>query len=662
MISLKSLRPRAVLRIPRFSPNQSRTYHQPNLALDGPDRLAAFRDLTNRVFNKQECWAWQIQRMAFMISLEGNYGRTTPEEATNLMRACQRDIVDLFPSEQKILTEIAWDSVKSAQMTVPLTASFFNNMILAYTFQDLPIDDNALISQMNKARSPPNQGTYAYLLHHLCRNGEMEKALEYLEGRSEKNLPVTEVIVRSLILGHAGLGQISEGEKLLKLMNDKNIHWGKGCYFEFVLGCAKFGDVDGTEFFLKRCDYVTDQLLLTAVQVMHKNHPDRIGFLLDKMPRNVELFSSICRRTVKLLVEAGDLESAWKIVKKTRDNKENNSDKERVIKISPSVIVLRELISKSEDVNVIFKKMEELLEVDPKIVSRTVIILVDLCFEDKSKIKFARRMIEEIFLKSTEKEEADVRNYLGQNSKRRMFKAEKAKDKAEEEVLKVFEIFCSLGLKLDKIRAWDVMMRIMISNIPDEGTWTQATLLKRVHYVKDILSSHSNSNGGIYSHSVIWGTILQHLLNRENAIFFATAANLCVHIKVAFAPKRWHLSLANCLLKLKDVQSFVDIVDVSYKNSLNKRDDSDYCLVASSLSTAIKRGKKWRMDIDKPLGEVLDEIWRRGIKLPPDVRDDMIQRLTPDHTNLANALENIPVLGDETFKKSLTRNNIIHKR
>ena len=121
MISLKSLRPRAVLRIPRFSPNQSRTYHQPNLALDGPDRLAALRDLTNRVFNKQECWAWQIQRMAFMISLEGNYGRTTPEEATNLMRACQRDIVDLFPSEQKILTEIAWDSVKSAQMTGELT-------------------------------------------------------------------------------------------------------------------------------------------------------------------------------------------------------------------------------------------------------------------------------------------------------------------------------------------------------------------------------------------------------------------------------------------------------------------------------------------------------------------------------------------------------------
>jgi len=591
-----------------------------------------------------------------MISLEGLHGRTTPEEATNLMRACQRDIVDLFPSEQKILTEIVWDSVKSADMTVPLTASFFNNKILAYTFQDLPIDDNALISKMREARSPPNQGTYAYLLHHLCKNGEMEKALEYLEERSEKNLPVTENIVKSLILGHASLGQISEGEKLLQLMNDRNIHWGKGCYFEFVLGCAKFGDVDGTEFFLKRCDYVTDQLLLNAVQAMHKTHPDRIGFVLDKMPRDVQIFSSVCRRTVKMLVENGDHESAWKLVKKMRDNKENNSDKERVIKISPSVIVLRDLISKSEDVHLIFKKMEELLIVDPKIVSRTVIILVDLCFEDKSKIKFARRMIEEIFLKSTEEEEADIRNYLGQNSKRRMFEAEKAG--ADEDVLNVFEIFCSLGLKLDKIRAWDVMMKSLVPNIPDEGIWTQATLLKRVHYVKDILSSHSNSNGNIYSHSVIWGVILQHLLNRENAIFFATAANLCVTIKVAFAPKRWHLSLANCLLKLKDVQSFVDILEVSYKNSVNKRDNSDYCLVASSLPTAIRRGEKWRVPIDNMLGEVLDEIWRRGIKLPPDVRDDMIQKLTPDHTNLANALENIPVLGNETFKKSLTRNNI----
>ena len=102
--------------MPRFSPCHIRSYKATDLALDGVDRMAAFRDLSSRVNSKQECWAWQIQSLAFMISMEGNYGRTTPTEATNLMKACQADIIDLFPSEQKILTEIAWDSVKAAQM------------------------------------------------------------------------------------------------------------------------------------------------------------------------------------------------------------------------------------------------------------------------------------------------------------------------------------------------------------------------------------------------------------------------------------------------------------------------------------------------------------------------------------------------------------------
>eukprot|EP00092_Neocalanus_flemingeri_P023937 GFUD01025966.1.p1 GENE.GFUD01025966.1~~GFUD01025966.1.p1 ORF type:complete len:655 (+),score=156.27 GFUD01025966.1:55-2019(+) len=642
---------RCVLRFPRFSPVQMRTYKTKELVIDGVERMAAFRDLTSRVNSKQECWAWQIQSLVFMISMEGNNGRTTPVEATNLMKACQADIVDLFPSEQKILTEIAWDSVKSAQMKDHLSASLFNNMILAYTFQDLEINDQALIEKMKTAGVHPNHNTYKYLLNHLCRNGEMGKALEYLEERSEKNLPVTEIIVKSLIIGYAGLGQIAEGEKLLKVLNEKNIHWGKGCFMPFVLGSAKFGDVEATNFFLKKLGTHSDDLLLNAVQEMNKNHPDKIGFLLNKMPINVEHFSSSCRRTVKMLVESGNVDSAWELVKKSRDCKENNSDKERVIKISPSVIVLKEFITKCEDINLICEKMNGLLEVDPKIVSRTVIILVDICFEDQTKIAFARKLIDEIFLRNTSEEGDLIRNYIGQSSKRRMFKAE-----GQDEVFMVFEIFSRLGLKLEKIRAWDVMMKKLIPYIPEEGIWTQDTLVERVYEVKNFLSTHSNNNGSIYSHSLIWGHITQHLLNRENSLFFGTASKICVDIKVAFAPKRWHYSLANCLLKLEDVKSYMDIFEVSYKNSVNKGDMSDFSLVASSLLHVVSRGQKWGVKVDKLLGEVLDQIWRRGIKLPPDVREELIKRL--DDQGLSNALENIPVLGKDTFKKISKRNNV----
>ena len=194
-------------------------------------------------------------------------------------------------------------------------------MILAFIFQDIPVDDVALIQEMKKARAPPNHNTYAYLLNYLCKHGEMERALEYLEEKNEKNLPLTESIVKSLILGYAGCGQIEEGENLLKLLNERNIHWGKGCYVSFVLGCAKNGDVHGTNFFLNKIGSPSDELLLGALQEMHKKHPDKVEFLLNRMPTNVDIFSTKCRRTVKLLVEKGDQRTAWDLVMKCKDMK-----------------------------------------------------------------------------------------------------------------------------------------------------------------------------------------------------------------------------------------------------------------------------------------------------------------------------------------------------
>jgi len=295
MSYLRLLRPNNVLRASKIIINPVRQYDIKDLALDGPTRTAAFRDLTDRVNNKRECWAWQIQNMVFMISMEGNYGRTTLEEAIYLLRACQSDILDLFPAEQKILTELAWDSVKSAQIKDSLTASLYNNMILAYTFQNHDIDDKTLIESMKARGVTPNNSTYNNLVDNMCRTGQMGKALEYLEKSKDRGLPITEQLVKSLIMGHASMGDIREGENLLKLLNKKNIHWGKGCYAAFTLGSAKYGDVEATEFFLEKVGNYSDHLLLSALQEMHKTHPDRIRFLLNKMPQNVSMFSSICR-------------------------------------------------------------------------------------------------------------------------------------------------------------------------------------------------------------------------------------------------------------------------------------------------------------------------------------------------------------------------------
>ena len=71
------------------------------------------REITQRVDKGRECWAWQIQNVAFLIR---NNQAATKDEVNNLLRACQMDIVDLFPADQKLLTEIVWDYVKQANI------------------------------------------------------------------------------------------------------------------------------------------------------------------------------------------------------------------------------------------------------------------------------------------------------------------------------------------------------------------------------------------------------------------------------------------------------------------------------------------------------------------------------------------------------------------
>merc|ERR1712032_550102 len=89
----------------------------------------------------------------------------------------------------------------------------------------------------------------------------------------------------------------------------------------------------------------SDELLLGAIVEASYTHRDKMEPLLRRQVCNVENFSNKCRRAVKVLVEGGNNEAAWRIVRKTRLHKIMNTDKERVIKICPSVILVSGLLS-----------------------------------------------------------------------------------------------------------------------------------------------------------------------------------------------------------------------------------------------------------------------------------------------------------------------------
>ena len=656
---LRLLRPRRVGCLTTTRSNFDRADGSYNTRAEA---VKASKELARRVQEKQECWAWQLQNLAYQIK----HFRSTPAEARILLEACQMDIVDLYPSEQRLLTEIVWDAVKEAKMMDSVTTassdddlgknklipSIFHHMINAYTFQEIPLDHSELLRDMMAAQAEPTNTTYSLLIDNLCRNQAMDRAMNYLHTRRKNHLVFTESLAKSLIRGFASVGRLSDAENVLKLMNEENIHWGKECYQAFLLGCARAGDMDGVKFFYKQCGQPSDVLLLRAVEEANKakEAPELLPELLNFLPVQVESLTSSCRRTVKILLETGSREAAWDLVSKTRDVKEKKTELERVIKISPSVILIKDLLMNNDDVDLLCDSIDKLLPADPRILSKAVITIVNLCFfEDDTRIPFGRRAVAELLSRATEEDMKLVLLFVGQSSKRKIKSA--VMEEGDEAVLRVFEVFSSLGLQIEKKWAWDGMMKKLIPEIPQgSDSWTPTDLLDRVYDVKRTLESLSKKNSEmLYSNSVIWSHILQSLLNRENALFFSVAAKLCKELKVVYGPKRYALSLGNCLMKHKDVNSYMDILETAYHNGCKTENMVNFYVVAESLYVAMLRGQNQGQPVEELLTEVLDQVWQKGIKLSPNLRDKMKKRVKD--RGVSNILSNVPVLGRNIFMR-----------
>jgi len=148
-----------------------RFIHESTHNIESELRLKAFREISQRVDNGRECWAWQIQNVAFLIrNNEANGAASaTTHEVNSLLRACQMDIVDLFPADQKLLTEIVWDYIKQANINDGMSLNVYNNKIRAYNFQELPISIDEGQKELQSFEIFPSISTHIGLLENLAK-------------------------------------------------------------------------------------------------------------------------------------------------------------------------------------------------------------------------------------------------------------------------------------------------------------------------------------------------------------------------------------------------------------------------------------------------------------------------------------------------------------
>ena len=204
----------------------------------------------------------------------------------------------------------------------------------------------------------------------------------------------------------------------MTLLNRRNIFYGKSVPHAFVVGAASHGDGERLERLLEQ-HQPGDQVLLQALVELCRTAPDEAHRVLHHLPANRQFMSSICRRTVKQLVELGALETAERLVLKMEMVQENSSDKEPAVFISPSVIVLAEVLKLQTDIFQATNKIYEMKAVDEKLLERSILVLFDLSFKNPEKKDLYRSIIKGL-LKDNKGLDKRAEELIGQHTCRRI--------------------------------------------------------------------------------------------------------------------------------------------------------------------------------------------------------------------------------------------------
>jgi len=611
--------------------------HRMGFPVHSPEeRSKAVGELKERVEQNRDCFGYQVESMITSISLEVTSDST---EIIPLMKACGRDILDYYPEQQKRLTWNAYNTAKKVQLNEKHTSHFHNISLDAFLFQNVNFDPHQFLRDMEIYQVNPNVRTFEGLQAYFCRKKDMDSAISMMTTAPYMDhLTLNENVASNLIYGHVARGDYKEADKILHLLDEQKIRYGSKVANSFILGAAVHGDADmlNEHIEISDCDdnVLVDALVLSA-------NPGNEKVILNKLS-NIErneteyqFFTQICRRAVKHLVEKNNVSAAEQLVLLTKEIKVNSSKKEQVISISPSVILLSKMLESPQKPVDFISRVYKLKTVDSRIVPRAIDILFNVMLQDPTKKQFCisttRLFFEELGLK----QKLEAESLVGQNIARRLKRV-----KSENDAMFLLKESCDLGIKVTVIPSvWFLTLDIFI---PENYFEDSKLLLSRIHEVREIFDCICVINGGIYSNSTVWGYITTFLLSYRTDVSFYVVAKIIKYHGCVYSPKSWYDKLGYALLATKDVQSYMKILEVTYKNSERRGDGEDFKQLCWSLLVVINTAKRNNQDIDDILEKVFQELWVRKIEIYQDVSEQLANKIT--NPFLAEAVKNLPIL------------------
>lgn len=183
-----------------------------------------------------------------------------------------------------------------------------------------------------------------------------------------------------------------------------------------------------------------------------------------------------------------------------------------------------------------------------------------------------------------------------------------------------------LGVRANHVPVWNIILKRLIPGSIQHQAFDKKQLISRIFEVRSSLDVLVAKERGFYSHSVVWGHIMQTLLHRESDLYFSAAATLCKQLGVAYAPTRWYVHLGKSLYTTKLISPYLDILKVTHDLYVKhpSKHKKEYMIITDSILITVQSAKKDGVNIDDLLGDVFSLAWNRGMLFPRTIKEAVV--------------------------------------
>lgn len=505
--------------------------------------------------------------------------QVTPIQGLLMLRCCGSLLQEETKERRSELAEKTWSALIDRE--VRLDISHYNALLRIYLENSKHFDPLQFLEDIESKNIQPNRVTYQRIIHNFCATGQMETVAKLLLMLKKQNVPLTDTMFNSLLMGYIKAGDIDNYFSTLKTMIDLKLEPTDETYTTILSAAAEMASSD-TRFIdlfndtLKEMRnkkiQLSDQQILQVASQIPENQTELFDRTVALCSRDGE-YNTDCYNAILQLVNSKKINLAMKLLK--------TMNRASSPLFQSGYFMIRQMVKANIDPNEVIRICDQLKQEGLTDYARSLAVESSFEFQDLETSRiYLKHFIE------------------GNTGRPHFYWPLLTKCTSDSQVL---DVLLKDMLTMDK----SCSARSILDTF-EEYVWTKN--------IRDPILFIDQLKPGNYPTSLIWTSLVNHHLQSNRLGDALQVLNKCVHLVHSrfIGP-----NLALAFVKGGSVNEFVSIVK---KLQTMNVDGPDEGWLGRCLILYVSSGGNDRI----PVTELLSGM--KGIRIPEAVVDTLKER------------------------------------